>query len=62
MVNLSKGNAPKEIYLKLRLALDKRIASVTVNGRHVQLAGTHDDTVAVATGDERVFEVIARLV
>lgn len=62
MVNLSKGNAPKEIYVKLRLPLDKRIASVTVNGRHVQLAGTHDDTVAVATGDERVFEVIARLV
>jgi hypothetical protein len=60
-VNLSNGNAPKEIHVKLRLPLDKKTASVTVNGKPAQLVGTHKDTVVIATRDDSIFEVIARV-
>ncbi|MGE5113927.1 MAG: Tat pathway signal protein [Acidobacteriaceae bacterium] len=59
-VNLAAG-APKEIQVKLRVPKNTPLQSVTVNGRPGKLSGAQKDTVVIATGKERQFEIVGRL-
>ncbi len=56
-VELARPGSPKEIQVKLRVPKQTPIRSVTVNGRSATLAGPHSDTLIIATGTERAFEV-----
>jgi len=59
-VELARPGTPKEIQVKLRVPKQSPIRSVTVNGRPASLGGLHNDTVIIATGSERIFEVVGR--
>ncbi len=59
-VELARPGSPKEIQVKLRVPKQSPIKSVTVNGRQSTFGGLHNDTVIIATGSERSFEVIGR--
>ncbi len=59
-VELARAGAPKEIQVKLRVPRQYPLKSVTVNGRPAILGGSHNDTVIIATGSERTFEVVGR--
>jgi hypothetical protein len=52
---------PKEIQVKFRLLADSRIRSATANGHPVELAGIHKDTVVLATGGIKRFEIFANI-
>jgi hypothetical protein len=60
-VELSGERAPKEVHFKLRPPPGSVIRSVTVNGQPKSLGGTHNDTVIIATKNERRFEVVGQL-
>jgi hypothetical protein len=60
-VELAKGSAPKELHMKLRLPEGSKIKSVSVNRKASKLGGTHGDTVIIATGTERKFEIVGEL-
>jgi hypothetical protein len=60
-VELAQPGAPKEIQVKLRVPAQSPIKSVTVNGRPATLGGLHKDTVIIATGTEKRFEVVGQL-
>jgi hypothetical protein len=60
-VNLAKGSAPKETHVKLRLPLSSKIQKVTVNGQTAQIGGPHNDTVIIATGNARRFEITGEI-
>lgn len=60
-VRLAKGDAPKEVHVKLRLPVANKLVAATVNGRPGTLGGRHQDTVIVTVGDERTFEVVGQL-
>jgi hypothetical protein len=57
-VSLANGTAPKEVQVKLRLPANYKINSARVNGRPANVGGPHKDTVIIATGSERTFEVV----
>src|SRR2546425_6305412 len=57
-VELVRPGSPKELQVKLRLPTRNTIRSVVVNGSTTKLGGPHNDTVIIATGSERVFEVV----
>ena len=59
-VELARPGTPKEIQVKLRVPKQNPIRSVTVNGRPATLGGPHNDTVIIATGSERTFEVVGQ--
>lgn len=59
-VTLPTG-APKEIQVKLRVPKNMSLQSVSVNGRPGKLSGAQKDTVVIATGKERQFEIVGRL-
>ncbi len=61
VVELAPGNAPKEIYVKLRTAKDAPVRTATVNGRPATLGGQHNDSVIINPGAARRFEVVGRL-
>jgi hypothetical protein len=52
------GTPPKEVHLKMRLPVEHKLQSATVNGRAATIGGAHDDTVVIATGSARQFEVV----
>jgi hypothetical protein len=58
-IELGKGAAPQEVYVKLRTPSPVKI--VRVNGRAATLAGVHADTVVIGPGSERVFEVVGEM-
>jgi hypothetical protein len=60
-VTLAAGSAPREIQVKLRVPKDTSIKTVAVNGRPATLSGPQHDTVVIATGKARQFEVVGRL-
>lgn len=60
-VELAQGNAPKELHVKLRLPLNTKIQKVTVNGKPASLGGPHVDSIIVATGNERKFEITGEI-
>jgi hypothetical protein len=51
---------PGELHFKLRLPQQTSIQRVTVNGRPAVLGGAHKDTVIIATGNEKRFEVVGQ--
>ena len=55
---LASPGQPKEIQVKLRTPKDIVLRRISVNGRPGTLAGPHGDTVVIATGREREFEVV----
>jgi hypothetical protein len=60
-IELARPGAPKEIHVKLRVRKQAPLRSATVNGRSAQLSGKHGDTVVIATGKEKHFEVVGQL-
>jgi len=60
-VELNGERAPKELHFKLRLPEQTVLHSVTVNGQAASLGGTHNDTVIITTGNEKMFEVVGQL-
>jgi len=59
-VELARAGAPKEIQVKLRVPKQTPLRSVTVNGRPAELSGKHGDTVVIATGGQKQFEVVGQ--
>ncbi len=59
-VELARAGAPREIHVKLRVPAASALRTVTVNGRPANLGGLHSDTVIIATGNEKRFEVIGQ--
>ena len=53
-------NAPREVELKVRLPKGMKLQTVTVNSRPTKASGTKADTIVIATGKERKFEVVGR--
>ena len=60
-VEMTGPKVPGEVHFKLRLPLQSQAQGVLVNGRPATLAGTHKDTVIIATRNEKKFEVVGRL-
>ncbi len=60
-VELPKGAAPKEVYVKFRLPKESVLKSATVNGRPAKLGGTHNDCVVITPRGERQFQIAGRL-
>ena len=56
-VELARAGEPKELHVKLRLPTRNQLQSVSVNGAAAKLDGSHQDTVVIETGRERVFEI-----
>jgi hypothetical protein len=59
-VELTRPGAPEELQVKLRMPLGSPVRSAKVNGRAAGLGGPHNDTVIIATGNERRFEVVGQ--
>jgi hypothetical protein len=60
-VDLARAGSPAEIQVKLRMPKQTPVRTVTVNGRPATLGGPHNDTVIIATGAEKHFEIIGSL-
>ena len=43
-----------------RLPQHNTLRTITVNGKAMQASGPHNDTVVIATGDQKHFEVVAQ--
>lgn len=57
-LNLENGRGPKQLDVKLRLPVEKKIHRVTVNGHKMELQGPHRDTVFIGTEGRKNFEVV----
>lgn len=60
-VDLARAGSPREIQVKLRMPKQTPVRTVTVNSRPATLGGPHNDTVIIATGAEKHFEIIGSL-
>jgi hypothetical protein len=60
-VELARAGAPKEIQVKLRVPKQTPLRNVTVNGRAADISGKDHDTVVIATGAQKNFEVVGQL-
>lgn len=60
-VELARAGLPRELHVKLRMPVRQRVRSATVNGRAGVIGGLHGDTVVIATGRERRFEVVGQV-
>jgi hypothetical protein len=56
-----ESKLPKELHVKLRVPKTMVLRSVSVNGVAAGLGGTRKDTVIVATGRERIYEIVGEL-
>jgi hypothetical protein len=61
-VELSRAGSPRELHVKLRLPLEQKLQSTTVNGQPASLGGPHFDTVIIQTRGRSRFEVTGQLV
>jgi hypothetical protein len=59
-IDLARPGAPKELHLKLRLPSQRKLQTVTVNGRPANLGGAQNDVVMISTGNEKHFDVIGQ--
>jgi hypothetical protein len=59
-VEFAGTKPPAELNFKLRLPLESKLRSVTVNGRPAKLGGPHGDTVIITTGGEKKFEIVGQ--
>jgi hypothetical protein len=57
-VELSGTRSPKQLHFKLRTPEEMHLARITVNGQTASLQGPHGDTVVIATGNEKRFEIV----
>jgi len=60
-VELARAGSPEEIQVKLRMPRQSPVRSVTVNGKPSALGGPHGDTVIIATGAVKRFEIVGSL-
>lgn len=58
-VELAHPGLPKQVHLKLRVPVDCKLQSATVNGHPVNLTGTQHDVVIIETRSEQHFDVVA---
>jgi hypothetical protein len=58
-VELSRAGSPRELQVKFRLPASHTLKAATVNGKPAGFSGTHRDTVAFETHNEKSFEVVA---
>lgn len=54
------GGGPRVLHIKLRLPHGRKLHAITANGKAMQASGPHNDTVVIATGEQRHFEVVAQ--
>jgi hypothetical protein len=59
-VTLARAGSPRELHVKMRMPVEYRLQSATVNGRPAAIGGAHGDTVVVATGSGTQFEVVGQ--
>ena len=59
-VDLARSGSPSELHVKLRLPLDRKLESVTVNNRPTTLGGVHNDSVIIPTNGTTRFELLAK--
>jgi hypothetical protein len=59
-VKLSQTSSPSELQVKLRLPSPWTLSSATVNGNIARIAGAHNDTVIIAPGREKSFDLIGQ--
>jgi hypothetical protein len=60
-VELAHPGTPREIHVKLRVPKQTPLRSVTVNGHPAAISGKQNDTVVIATGAQKFFEVVGQL-
>ncbi|HUA16842.1 MAG TPA: Tat pathway signal protein [Verrucomicrobiae bacterium] len=61
-IELGGERPPREVHFKLRVPVELQLSEVKVNGTPSVLQGIHKDTIFINTGNERRFEVSARIV
>ena len=59
-VDLARAGSPKEIHVKVRLAKNKIVQAVNVNGHAAAIAGLNKDTVIIPTGTRKHFEIVGQ--
>jgi len=60
-VELTETTLPRELHFKLRLPSRISLQQITVNGKSAALGGLHHDTVVIATGNKKQFEIIGQM-
>ena len=60
IVDLARAGSPNEIQVKVRLAKNKALQTVKVNGHAAAIAGANRDTVIIPTGNSKRFEIVAQ--
>jgi hypothetical protein len=59
-VEFAGANTPEHVHFKIRLPAGSALQSATVNGTPATVGGIHHDTVIIATGKQKVFEVVGQ--
>jgi hypothetical protein len=59
-VEFAGARTPKQVHFKIRLPVGSALQSATVNGTPATVGGIHHDTVIIATGKQKTFEVVGQ--
>jgi hypothetical protein len=59
-VEFTGASTPKQLHFKIRLPAGSTLESVSVNGTPATVGGIHRDTVIIATGTQKMFEVVGQ--
>jgi hypothetical protein len=59
-VEFTGASTPKQLHFKIRLPAGSTLQSVSVNGTPATVGGIHRDTVIIATGTQKMFEVVGQ--
>lgn len=54
------ASTPKQLHFKMRVPAGSTLQSVSVNGMPATVGGIHRDTVIIATGAQKMFEVVGQ--
>jgi hypothetical protein len=60
-VELTGTTTPKKLHFKIRLPSRMALQQVTVNGESATMGGAHGDTVVIATGNKKQFEIVGQM-
>jgi hypothetical protein len=60
-VTIARPGTPSKIQVKLRVPKRTPLRNVTVNGRPAEITGRDRDTVVIATGSQKQFEVVGQI-
>jgi len=55
-----EGDGPRVLHIKFRLPQHNTLHTITANGKAMQASGPQNDTIVIATGDQKNFEVVAQ--